>query len=340
MSQDLNSVTLLSDRESFSQGWDGPHAEEGAAARGDRPPPSLQAALTGRLTEAQSVADIGAGDGSNMSSPNLTRAAPLPAPRELREWLPRTPAAERTVRSSTEALTRILAGEDHRLLLVVGPCSIHDPATALEYGRRLRTLAEEVKDSFLVVMRTFFEKPRTTVGWKGLLNDPYLDGSHRAGEGLRIARRLLLQLTEMGTPCATEFLGLSTPHYLGDLLTWAAVGARTSEAQTYREMASALPIPVGFKNGTDGSIRTAIHAVQAASRSTCFVGTDPETGRPALLSSRGNRHAHVVLRGGADGPNCDRGSIARHEGEMRRAGIAARLVVDASHGNSGKDHRL
>jgi 3-deoxy-7-phosphoheptulonate synthase len=237
-------------------------------------------------------------------------------------------------------LTRVLSGEDRRLLLVVGPCSIHDPAAALEYGRRLRALAEEVKDSFLVVMRTYFEKPRTSVGWKGLLNDPYLDGSHRAGEGLRIARRLLLQLTEMDVPCATELLGLSTPHYLGDLLTWAAVGARTSEAQTYREMASALPIPVGFKNGTDGSVRTAVHAVQAASRPACFVGTDPDTGRPALLSSHGNRHAHVVLRGGADGPNCDRGSIARHEEEMRRAGVAALLVVDASHGNSRKDHRL
>ena len=275
-----------------------------------------------------------------MSSLNLTRATPLPTPGELRDWLPRALAAGRTVRSSTEALTRILAGEDHRLLLLVGPCSIHDPATALEYGRRLRTLAEEVQGSFLVVMRTYFEKPRTTVGWKGLLNDPYLDGSHRAGEGLRIARRLLLQLTEMGVPCATEFLGLSTSHYLGDLLTWAAVGARTSEAQPYREMASALPMPVGFKNGTDGSIRAAIHAVQAASRPACFVGTDSDTGRPALLSSLGNRHAHVVLRGGADGPNCDRGSIARHEEEMRRAGIAALLVVDASHGNSGKDHRL
>jgi 3-deoxy-7-phosphoheptulonate synthase len=237
-------------------------------------------------------------------------------------------------------LIRILSGEDHRLLLVVGPCSIHDPATALDYSRRLHTLAEDVKGSFLVVMRTYFEKPRTTVGWKGLLNDPYLDGSHRAGEGLRIARRLLSQLTEMGLPCATELLGLSTPHYLGDLVTWAAIGARTSEAQPYRETASALPIPVGFKNGTDGSIRTAIHAVQTASRPTCFVGPDPDTGRPALLTSRGNRHAHIVLRGGADGPNCDRGSIARHEEEMLRADIAQLLVVDASHGNSRKDHRL
>jgi 3-deoxy-7-phosphoheptulonate synthase len=307
MSRGLNSVTLFSNRESFSRGWDG-------------------------------YSDVG--DGRDMGSLNLTRAAPLPTPGELREQLPRTLAAERTVRSSTEALTRALSGEDHRLLLVVGPCSIHDPAAALEYGRRLRTLAEEVKGSFLVVMRTYFEKPRTTVGWKGLLNDPYLDDSHRAEVGLRIARRLLLQLTEMGIPCATEFLGLWTPHYLGDLLTWAAVGARTSEAQTYREMASALPIPVGFKNGTGGSIRTAIHAVQTASRPTCFVGTDPETGRPALLWSRGNLHAHIVLRGGPDGPNCDRASIARHEEEMRRAGIARLLVVDASHGNSRKDHRL
>jgi 3-deoxy-7-phosphoheptulonate synthase len=339
MSEALNSVTLLSNGESFSRGWDD-DVEEGDAAWDDPQPPFLPPALTGRLTEVESVADGDAGDGRDMSSLNLTRAVPLPTPGELREQLPRTPGAERTVRSSTEALTRILTGEDHRLLLVVGPCSIHDPATALEYGRRLRTLAEEVKDSFLVVMRTFFEKPRTTTGWKGLLNDPYLDGSHRAEEGLRIARRLLLQLTEKGIPCATEFLGLSTPHYLGDLLSWAAVGARTSEAQTYREMASALPIPVGFKNGTDGSVRTAIQAVQTASRPTCFVGTDPDTGRPALLWSRGNRHAHIVLRGGAGGPNCDRGSVARHEGEMLRAGIAGRLVVDASHGNSRKDHRL
>src|SRR5262249_3182232 len=174
----------------------------------------LQPALTGPLTEAQSVADFGAGAGRNVSARDHTRAAPLPTPGELQERLPRTLAAERTVRSSTEALTRILSGADRRLLLAVGPCSIHDPAAALEYGRRLRALAEEVKDSFLVVMRTYFEKPRTTVGWKGLLNDPYLDGSHRAGEGLRIARRLLLQLTEMGVPCATEFLGLSTPYYL------------------------------------------------------------------------------------------------------------------------------
>jgi 3-deoxy-7-phosphoheptulonate synthase len=340
MSQDLNSVTLLSDREPFSKGWDDNYAEEGDAVRGDRPPPFLQAPLTGRRTEVQSVADFGASAGRNMSSLNLTRAAPLPTPGQLRELLPRTLAAERTVRSSTEALTRILTGEDKRLLLVVGPCSIHDSTTALEYGRRLRTLAEEVKGSFLVVMRTYFEEPRTTVGWKGLLNDPYLDGSHRAEEGLMIARRLLLQLTEMGIPCATEFLGLCTPHYLGDLLTWSAVGARTSEAQTYRELASALPIPVGFKNGTDGSVRTAIHAVQTASRPACFVGTDPDTGRPALLASRGNRHAHIVLRGGADGPNCDRGSIAGYEDEMRRAGLAGLLVVDASHGNSRKDHRL
>src|SRR5262245_17695362 len=225
----------------------------------------------------------------------------LPSPRVIKTKLPITDDAAALVVEQREVIRRILHGQDRdRLLVIVGPCSIYDPEAAFEYAAKLKPVADALRDRLLIVMRTYFEKPRTTVGWKGLLNDPDLDGSHRAAEGLRIARRLLLQLTEMGIPCATEFLGLSTPHYLGDLLTWAAVGARTSEAQTYREMASALPIPVGFKNGTDGGVRAAIHAVQTASRPTCFVATDPETGRPALLWSRGNRYAHIVLRGGAD----------------------------------------
>jgi len=266
---------------------------------------------------------------------NVTAQTPLIAPEALRDALPLDDAARATVLAGREALKAILERRDPRLFVVVGPCSIHDPDAARDYGRRLAALAAELADTLLLVMRVYFEKPRTTVGWKGLINDPDLDDSFQIEKGLRIARALLLELNAMGLPCATEALDPITPQYLSDLIAWSAIGARTTESQTHREMASGLSMPVGIKNGTDGNRAIAINALQAVSRPHAFLGIDP-AGRCAVTATRGNRHAHIVLRGGA-APNYDSVSIALAEEELVRAGLAPNIVVDCSHGNASKE---
>jgi 3-deoxy-7-phosphoheptulonate synthase len=266
---------------------------------------------------------------------NVTGQERLLSPAELRGALPITERAARSVLEGRAAIQRILDREDPRLLLIVGPCSIHDPAAALEYGTRLAALARELDDRLLLAMRVYFEKPRTTVGWKGLINDPDLDDSFHIEKGLRTARKLLLDLNELGLPCATEALDPITPQYLSDLVAWSAIGARTTESQTHREMASGLSMPVGIKNGTDGNRAIAIHALLAVSQPHAFLGID-EAGRCAVTYTRGNRYAHIVLRGGT-APNCDPVSVALTGEELAKAGLAPNIVVDCSHGNSGKD---
>ncbi|MFM8420299.1 MAG: 3-deoxy-7-phosphoheptulonate synthase [Verrucomicrobiota bacterium] len=262
---------------------------------------------------------------------------PLLSPRELKEALPQRETAASTVVRGRETVQRILRREDPRLLVVVGPCSIHDPNAAMEYARRLARLAPEVADQFFLVMRVYFEKPRTTIGWKGLINDPCLDGTYDVDTGLRIARRLLLAVNEIGMPAATEFLDPIVPQYIADLVSWAAIGARTTESQTHREMASGLSMPVGFKNGTDGSLQTAMDAMVSAKHSHHFLGMD-EHGAISVVQTTGNEDAHVVLRGGRNRTNYDAASIAEAAGQLRKANLPPVVMVDCSHANSLKQH--
>ncbi len=240
------------------------------------------------------------------------------------------------VRGRTE-VQAILNNQDPRMLVVVGPCSIHDPAAAMVYAERLNRLRLDLQDRLVIVMRVYFEKPRTTIGWKGLVNDPRLDGSYDIETGLRTARELLLKINSMGLPAATEFLDPITPQYLADLVTWAAIGARTTESQTHREMASGLSMPVGFKNGTDGSLQIAIDAMKAAMHSHNFLGIDQE-GATSIVRTVGNPDGHVVLRGGRLATNYDAASIATAVEQLRKAGLRDALMVDCSHANSGKVH--
>jgi 3-deoxy-7-phosphoheptulonate synthase len=258
----------------------------------------------------------------------------LSTPMEVMAEFPTGETAGATVTESRKAIQQILRGEDDRLLVVIGPCSIHDPVSALDYARRLAAERARFAGDLEVVMRVYFEKPRTTVGWKGLINDPRLDGTFRIDEGLRLARSLLLQVNEMGLPAAVEFLDIITPQYLADLVAWGAIGARTTESQIHREMASGLSCPVGFKNGTGGDVRIAVDAVKAASQPHHFLAVGKD-GRASLASTRGNPDSHVVLRGGKT-PNYDAASIAGVSAEMIAAGLKPTLVVDASHANSGK----
>ena len=263
----------------------------------------------------------------------------LITPDALKQEIPLTEGAERTVIEGRETIQRILDGRDPRLLVVVGPCSIHDVDAALDYARRLRRLADQVKDSLYIVMRVYFEKPRTTVGWKGLINDPHLNGSFEIEEGLHIARQLLVDLAEMGLPLATEALDPISPQYLQDCISWSAIGARTTESQTHREMASGLSCPVGFKNGTDGSLDVAVNALQSVAHPHNFLGID-QAGKVAIIRTRGNAYGHVVLRGGNGKPNYDSVSVALAEQELTRAGIKPNIMVDCSHANSNKDPAL
>jgi 3-deoxy-7-phosphoheptulonate synthase len=263
---------------------------------------------------------------------------PLPTPDGLKADLPITEAAAELVYRSREEIRAVLSGRDRRALVVVGPCSIHDPQAALEYAQRLVALRERVADDLLVVMRVYFEKPRTTVGWKGLINDPHLNGSHDIATGLRVARQLLLDVANLGLPAATEMLDPISPQYLADLVSWTAIGARTTESQTHREMASGLSMPVGYKNGTDGSLTVAINALIAASRPHSFLGIDG-SGRVAVVRTKGNPDGHVVLRGGGGRPNYSREDVARAAAALERAGLSPRMMVDCSHDNSGKDFR-
>jgi 3-deoxy-7-phosphoheptulonate synthase len=263
---------------------------------------------------------------------------PLIPPAILLEELPLTEQSAHTVARGREQVVRILNGEDDRLVVVVGPCSIHDPAAGLDYGRRLRALALDVAADLYLVMRVYFEKPRTTVGWKGLINDPHLDGSFAINEGLRRARRLLLELAELGVPAGCEFLDPISPQFTSDLVTWGAIGARTTESQVHRELASGLSMPVGFKNGTDGGVQIAIDAVRSSAHPHRFLGVT-EQGLCAIVSTRGNTDCHVILRGGQSGPNHDAASVQKTAQALRDAGLPARLMIDTSHGNSGKDYR-
>jgi 3-deoxy-7-phosphoheptulonate synthase len=254
----------------------------------------------------------------------------------LREFPP-TPKAVETTFAARQAIHRILHGADDRLLVVIGPCSVHDFDAAVEYGRRLKVEADRLAEDLLVVMRVYFEKPRTTVGWKGLINDPRLDGSFKINEGLRIARHLLVDVNEMGLPAATEFLDMITPQYIADLVSWGAIGARTTESQVHRELASGLSCPVGFKNGTDGNVKIAVDAIRTSQHPHCFLSVT-KAGHSAIVSTNGNEDCHVILRGGKE-PNYDATSVERACQELGKAGLAARVMIDCSHGNSRKDFR-
>jgi 3-deoxy-7-phosphoheptulonate synthase len=259
----------------------------------------------------------------------------LVSPRELKARLPLDDASARVVASGRAALDAILEGRDPRLLAIVGPCSIHDPEAALDYARRLAEVRTDVAERCEVVMRVYFEKPRTTIGWKGLINDPHLDGSYDVAKGLEIARRLLLDVAALGLPAATEFLDPIVPQYLADLVSWAAVGARTTESQTHREMASGLSMPVGFKNGTDGSLEVALDAMQAARSPHSFLGID-EDGMTSVVRTSGNPLGHLVLRGGRAASNYDRDSIAQALAQLTKRSMPPVVLVDCSHANSGK----
>jgi 3-deoxy-7-phosphoheptulonate synthase len=263
-------------------------------------------------------------------------AQPLPSPAVLRQRLPLSDALAARIDNDRNAIRTVLDGRDPRLLVVVGPCSLHDPVAALEYAERLAALAPEVSDQLLMVMRAYVEKPRTTVGWKGLVYDPHLDGSGNMAEGLHLSRRLMLDILETGLPIATELLQPLAAGYFDDLLGWAAIGARTSESQIHRELVSGLDLPVGFKNGTDGSLGIACDAMRSAEHPHQHFGID-DLGHPALLQTRGNPDTHLVLRGGHGAPNYDADSVAAARRALEKQGIAPRIMVDCSHANSGKN---
>jgi 3-deoxy-7-phosphoheptulonate synthase len=261
---------------------------------------------------------------------------PLATPDQIKCELPISEVASNAVAAARAGIEAILFGKDARLLVVVGPCSIHDPEAAIEYARRLRAVSERHADTLLICMRGYFEKPRTNIGWKGLINDPRLDGSCDLGLGLRVARKLLLALAELGLPIANEALDPVTPQYLADLIAWSAIGARTTESQTHREMASGLSMPVGFKNGTDGELEIAINAMQAASAPHSFIGIDG-AGRVSVVRTLGNPASHVVLRGGQRGPNYAEPQIRAASERLAKVGLNPRVLVDCSHGNSQRD---
>ncbi len=269
---------------------------------------------------------------------NLTEIRPLPPPKKVKRTTPITPRAALTVATARREIRDIIHGSDaKRLLAIVGPCSIHDADEALEYATRLRRAAEPLRGEICVVMRTYFEKPRTTVGWKGLVNDPHLDESCDVAAGLTLARRLLLEINELALPCASELLDPFMPQFVADLLSWAAIGARTSESQPHRELASGLSMPVGFKNGTHGGLGVAHNAMITASHPHSFLGISVD-GRSAVVSTTGNPDCHLVLRGGSGGPNHDAASIAEAVARVGDRGIARPIMIDCSHGNSQKDH--
>jgi 3-deoxy-7-phosphoheptulonate synthase len=261
----------------------------------------------------------------------------LVAPAEILEDVPLGRGGEDAVLARRAEVKSILDRQDDRLLVVVGPCSVHDPEAAVEYAQRLARQAADLRDDLCVAMRVYFEKPRTTTGWKGLINDPRLDGSRDVNFGLHTARRLLIEVTELGLPIGCEFLDPITPQYISDVVAWGAIGARTTESQIHRQLASGLSMPVGFKNGTAGSVKLAVDAVRAAAAPHAFAGVDV-SGTPAILYTEGNEDCHVILRGGRSAPNYDEGSVSDALGQLGAAGLTERVVIDASHDNSGKDH--
>ena len=283
-------------------------------------------------------------DSDNSTTPqiqnvNVRYFDAMPSPDEIDASIPLTASATRTVMQGREALRNILERKDPRLFVVVGPCSIHDPVAGLDYARRLKALADEVSATLLVVMRVYFEKPRTTTGWKGYINDPDMDDSFRVDQGMKKAREFLRDIAELGLPAGTEALDPISPQYLGDLIAWTAIGARTTESQTHREISSGLSTPVGFKNATNGDVAVAVNAIVSASRAHSFLGINGQ-GRTAIVRTRGNRYGHIVLRGGDGRPNYDTVSVMLAEQALVKAGLPANIVVDCSHANSYKNAEL
>ncbi len=268
----------------------------------------------------------------------ITDIQPLISPAILIKDYPATPAITQLITETRKAADDIIEGKDDRLLVVVGPCSIHDPEAAVDYAARLREQMSRFKDDLAIIMRVYFEKPRTTVGWKGLINDPFLDGSYDINRGLHMARGLLLRIADLGVPAATEFLDVITPQYIADLISWGAIGARTTESQVHRELASGLSMPVGFKNGTSGCLQIAIDAVISASCPHCFLSVTKQ-GVSAIVSTSGNKSCHLILRGSTDGPNYFPENIKEAEEKLQKAGITNKLMVDLSHGNSNKNYK-
>ena len=277
-------------------------------------------------------------DTTRIDDTRIGAVRPLITPALLQEWLPVPAAALQLVEQSRTAISSVLHGRDDRLIVVVGPCSIHDHDQAIDYAMRLKPLADELASELIVVMRVYFEKPRTTVGWKGYINDPHLDGSFAINEGLELARKLLLDLLALGMPVGTEFLDLLSPQYISDLVSWGAIGARTTESQSHRQLASGLSCPVGFKNGTDGGVKVAADAIQAAQASHAFMGMT-KMGQAAVFETRGNDDCHVILRGGSKAPNYAAADVEAAGALLRQASLRERLMVDFSHANSSKQHR-
>jgi 3-deoxy-7-phosphoheptulonate synthase len=276
-------------------------------------------------------------DATRIDDLRIGAVRPLITPALLQEWLPTPPEARALVKSSRSALSRVLHGQDDRLIVVVGPCSIHDHAQAMDYAQRLKTQADALANDLLVVMRVYFEKPRTTVGWKGYINDPHLDGTFAINEGLELARRLLLDVLALGLPVGTEFLDLLSPQFISDLVSWGAIGARTTESQSHRQLASGLSCPVGFKNGTDGGVKVATDAIQAAQAAHAFMGMT-KMGQAAIFETRGNQDCHVILRGGK-APNYSAADVDAACQLLQAAGLREQVMVDVSHANSSKQHR-
>ncbi len=273
----------------------------------------------------------------NTSDRRVLRFSDIPSPHDVLSEFPLGARRADRVARDRDEIADILAGRDDRLLVVVGPCSVHDPAAALDYASRLAKVADQLSDRLKIVMRVYFEKPRTTIGWKGLIYDPGMDGTFDVARGLRLARQLLLDIIDIGLPVGCEFLEPTSPQYIADAVAWGAIGARTTESQVHRQLASGLSMPVGFKNGTDGNIQVAVDGVKAAAAPHVFFGMN-DLGRGALVSTLGNEDCHVILRGGTDGPNCDADSVAGTADKLVKAGLPGRVVIDCSHANSGKDH--
>ncbi|MDD7984932.1 3-deoxy-7-phosphoheptulonate synthase [Lentisphaera marina] len=274
---------------------------------------------------------------SDLNNIHIAKITPLSAPAVIRESVPVTDDAAKAIQNGRDTIVKILNGEDKRLMVITGPCSIHSKEIAIDYAKRLTELQKELDDKIFIVMRVYFEKPRTIGGWKGLINDPHINNSYAIEEGVVLGRQILNEVASMGLATATEFLDPIVPQYLSDLVSWAAIGARTTESQTHREMASGLSMPVGFKNSTDGSFEVALNAIQSSRLPQHFLGIDAN-GRSSVVSTTGNPHGHLVLRGGHDGPNYDAVSIAKCIEVIDSRGIEASIVVDCSHANSSKDH--
>ncbi|KJH71279.1 3-deoxy-7-phosphoheptulonate synthase [Aliterella atlantica] len=274
---------------------------------------------------------------NHLSNTHIQESHTLITPEQIKKKLPLSHTAEKTVLKFRKEIEQILEFQDSRKFVVVGPCSIHDVKLAEEYSQKLKALADRVQDKLLLIMRVYFEKPRTTVGWKGLINDPDMDDSFHIEKGILIARELLIKITELGLPTATEALDPIIPQYIGELISWSAIGARTTESQTHREMASGLSMPVGFKNGTDGGIMVALNALESAKSPHNFLGINPK-GQVSTFKTKGNAHGHIILRGGSK-PNFDAESVLDAEAKLKKANLPPRIVIDCSHGNSNKDYK-